>query len=366
MLRLSAISLVQFKNYASRHFDVGQKVVCITGNNGVGKTNLLDAIYYLCFTRSYFNSQDAQNVSYGANGFRLTGCFDRDGQEEELVCTFRLPVQGERASRKEVVLNKEPYSRFSRHLGYFPCVIVTPDDAVLINGGSEQRRRFVDTILSQIDTTYLDNLIAYQKILQQRNALLKSAKETGRLDEALLSVLDGQLAAHGNQIFEKRASFMPGLIQKAAFYYQEIARTDEESDITYRSTLREKTMEELLIQNRQQDLIMQRTVDGIHRDDLIFSLNEHPVKQTASQGQRKNFLFALKLAQYDVLKAAKGRAPLLLLDDIFEKLDHHRIAHLIGMISEPDFGQVFITDTEEGRLKKAFADSYDQVRFVRL
>lgn len=366
MLRLKSISLLQFKNYKRHQIDFNRKMVCITGRNGVGKTNLLDAIYYLCFTRSYFNTQDAQNVAYGNEGFRLVGRFNRHDNEEELVCTFRLAASGSTGSKKEIVLNKESYSRFSRHLGYFPCVIVTPDDAVLINGGSEQRRRFMDMILTQTDTNYLDNLIAYQKILQQRNALLKNTKERGVPDESLLAVLDSQLSAHGTLIFEKRKSFIPDLIQKVAFFYREIADTKEESCLEYKSTLDEIPLKEILIKNRYRDLQLQRTSDGIHRDDLFFSLNGHPVKQSASQGQRKNFLFALKLAQYDILKSAKDLAPLLLLDDIFEKLDHARIAHLINLISKPDFGQVFITDTEESRLKEAFSDKYDQVQMIRL
>lgn len=341
-------------------------MICITGNNGVGKTNLLDAIYYLCFTRSYFNAQDAQNVTFGYEGFRLEGRFCRNGTDEELICTFRSPVPGISGTKKEIILNKEPYSRFSRHLGYFPCVIVTPDDSILINGGSEQRRRFLDMILTQIDTDYLDNLIAYHKILQQRNALLKSSKERGSPDESLLLVLDKQLSAHGIIIFEKRKCFIPELIRKVEFFYREIACTKEDSSLGYQSTLLEMPWKEMLLKNRYRDQQSQRTTDGIHRDDLVFSLNGHPVKQSASQGQRKNFLSALKLAQYDILKAAKDLEPLLLLDDIFEKLDHKRIAHLINLISQPSFGQVFITDTEESRLKDAFSDKYDQVQMFRL
>lgn len=365
MLQLASISLVQFKNYISHQFHFDKKVVCITGNNGIGKTNLLDAIYYLCFTRSYFNAQDAQNIAYGHDGFRVAGHFLRKGNEEELTCTFRLPLAGS-GGKKEISLNKTSYSRFSRHLGYFPCVMVAPDDAVLISGGSEQRRRFIDTILSQTDTAYLDHLIAYQKILQQRNALLKNASDAGSIDDSLLAVLDRQLAHHGDIIFELRKNFVPDLIEKMQFFYNKIAGTGEISGLEYQSSLYEKPLEEILRQNRSRDQLLQRTTDGIHRDDLIFFLNRHPVKQSASQGQRKNFLFALKLAQYEILRSAKGFSPILLLDDLFEKLDHDRIAHLIDVISHPDFGQVFITDTDEGRLKEAFAEEYDQVQVIRL
>lgn len=365
MLQLNSISLVQFKNYNRFHLDITHKRVCITGNNGVGKTNLLDAIYYLCFTRSYFNTQDTQNVTHGRNGFRIAGNFLRKEQIQEVVCTFRLPIPGEKPSRKEFMLNKEPYSRFSKHLGFLPCVVVTPDDSVLINGGSEQRRRFIDTILAQTDAAYLDNLIAYQKILQQRNALLKNT-EHGNPDDALLSILDSQLCRHGNLIYGKRKAFMPTLIRHTALFYREIAQVAEEIDLEYRTTLHGISMEDILLRNRHRDRLMQRTSDGIHRDDLVFTLNGHPLKQSASQGQRKNFLFALKLAQYQIVKEAKGLAPFLLLDDIFEKLDHRRIAHLVHLISNPDFGQVFITDTEENRLRTAFAGRDGQVQMIGL
>lgn len=366
MLRLNSISLTQFKNYIRRDFTFSGKVVCITGNNGVGKTNLLDAIHYLCFTRSYLNAQDSQNITYGYDGFRISGQFLRGEKNEDVTCTFRIALQGERGGKKEVILNQTPYNRFSRHLGYLPCVIVTPDDAILIGGGSEQRRRFIDTMLTQIDAAYLDHLIAYQKILLQRNALLKKARESGTIDEALLGVMDAQLSRHGDLIYEKRKAFMPGLMDTTTFYYRQIAQMAEQSDVQYQSSLHSINMEQLLHQNLQRDMMMQRTTDGIHRDDLIFALNTHPVKQSASQGQRKNFLFALKLAQYDILKKAKNRSPLLLLDDIFEKLDHHRTAHLIHLISGADFGQVFISDTGESRLKTAFAAHFDQVQMIRL
>jgi len=359
LLQLQSISLIQFKNYHHRHFDFHGKMISITGSNGMGKTNLLDAVYYLCFAKSYFHATESLNVLHGHEGFRIEGVFLRNHLEEKITCTFKN-------SRKEIVLNGEPYAKFSRHLGHFPAVIITPDDAVLINGGSEQRRRFIDTILMQVDTDYLDDLIAYQKILQQRNSLLKNIASGKPADDSLFLVFDEQLSRHGNRLFEKRKTFMPSLIEKVRSFYRQISCREENIDLTYQSSLYNLDLRELLLHNRHRDIQLQRTTDGIHRDDLSFLLNGYPMKQTASQGQRKNFLFALKLAQYDILKSFKHFPPILLLDDIFEKLDHTRIAHLISLISGPDFGQVFITDTEEARLRAAFGSSHAQLQVIGL
>lgn len=359
MLQLNAISLIQFKNYHHRRFNFDQKIISITGNNGVGKTNLLDAIYYLCFAKSYFNTQESLNILHDHEGFRLEGDFLKNEKPESIHCTYKR-------GKKEIILNGTPYHRFSRHLGHFPAVIVTPDDAILIGGGSEQRRRFLDTLLTQIDITYLDDLIAYQKILQQRNSLLKNTAPYRSPDQGLLSVFDTQLSLHGTRIFERRNTFLPSLVDKVKSFYRQISGTEEKAGLSYHSSLLETPFDELLQRNHQRDIQLQRTTDGIHRDDLPFLLNGYPMKQTASQGQRKNFLFALKLAQYDILRSYKNFPPLLLLDDLFEKLDHTRITQLISLISGPEFGQVFITDTEESRLKDAFKTDRQAVQVIRL
>lgn len=358
-MRLISIKLIRFKNYLQQQFRFDHKVIGITGNNGMGKTNLLDAIYYLCFTKSYFHFREFQNIAHGHNGFRIEGIFLKKGASETVTCTFRN-------AQKEVRLNEEAYSRFSHHIGQFPAVFIAPDDAQLISGGSEQRRRFTDMLLSQIDTGYLDHLIAYQKILTQRNELLKNAAAQPAFPSALLDTYDEQLAFHGTFIFKKRKEFLSAFTQNVQQYYEKITGDKETIGLQYESVLQQEEFLPLLQHNRHRDAMLQRTSEGVHRDDLLFLMNGYPLKQTGSQGQRKSFLFALKLAQYETLRSFNGFPPLLLLDDIFEKLDNDRIKRLIGIISQPDFGQVFITDTEEERLKKAFAQNFEQLQMIKL
>lgn len=358
-MELTTIKLTRFKNYLQRQFRFDHKVTGITGNNGAGKTNLLDAIYYLCFTKSYFHFRESQNVTHGHDGFRLDGTFLKNGTLETVTCIFRN-------SQKEVKLNEEAYNRFSQHIGQFPAVFIAPDDAILISGGSEPRRRFMDMLLAQINPAYLDHLIAYQKILGQRNELLKNAAAQSAFPSALLETYDEQLASHGGFIFKKRKEFLSAFTENVQQYYGKITGNKETTSLQYESVLHQDDFLQLLQHNRRRDILLQRTSEGIHRDDLFFLMNDHPLKQTGSQGQRKSFLFALKLAQYETLRSFKGFPPLLLLDDIFEKLDHDRITRLIGVISQPDFGQVFITDTEEERLKKAFAQNFDQLQMIHL
>ena len=325
----------------------------------MGKTNLLDAIYYLCFAKSYFNSQDSLNVQHDADGFRLEGRFLKNMKPETVTCTLKQ-------NKKEMLLNGVAYQRLSRHLGNFLAVIIAPDDAVLINGSSEQRRKFFDSLLTQIDLEYLDELIAYQKVLQHRNGLLKNTPSGKFPEPELLSVLDAQLSEYGNNIFKKRKAFFPQLREKVKALYSEISQAKEAVEVDYQSSLNDSRLQDILFQNRSKDILLQRTTDGIHRDDLVFSLNGYSMKQTASQGQRKNFLFALKLAQYELLNSFKHLSPILLLDDIFEKLDHQRLTHLVRFISRPGFGQVFITDTGEERLLKIFQGEKDMLQLLKL
>jgi DNA replication and repair protein RecF len=263
---------------------------------------------------------------------------------ESAVCILR------ETGKKEFSVNEGAYEKFSEHIGRYPCVIIAPDDIQIITDGSEERRRFLDALLSQIDKIYLQHLINYTKILAQRNSLLKSFYETGNKNLSLLDVLDQQLLKPGEYIFEKRKQFLVSFLPHVKKLYTEIARQDEETELHYSSELNQCSLTELLHLNRQRDMAAQRTTGGIHKDDLIFNLSGQLFRNIASQGQRKSLLFALKLAELDVLKESKGFAPLLLLDDVFEKLDEDRIANLLRRVCIENDGQVFITDTNEERL----------------
>ena len=346
MLRLQYISLTQFKNYSNRSFEFQERIIAICGKNGVGKTNLMDAIHYLCFTKSYFTRQDSNNVQQGNTGFRVEGQLSLNNKKEKAVCILR------ETNRKEFLVNENVYDKFSHHIGRYPCVVIAPDDAQLITGGSEERRKFLDALLSQLDAAYLQNLITYNKILQQRNSLLHSFVENGNKDFALLEVLDGQLIKPGEFVFNKRKEFLVSFLPLAKHLYNDISRQSEDVTLLYESELLQASLVELLKLNRQKDCLAQRTTSGIHKDDLEIDLGSLLFRNIASQGQRKSLLFALKLAEMEVLKKEKGFAPLLLLDDVFEKLDEDRITNLLQKVCLENEGQVFITDTNEERLRQ--------------
>jgi len=344
MLHLRSISLLQFKNYTNRSFDFSERIIGICGNNGVGKTNLLDAIHYLCFTKSYFTRADANSTQQGKNGFRLEGNFVLQDKPEKAICILR------ETGKKEFAVNDQQYDKFSQHIGRYPCVIIAPDDALLITGGSEERRKFLDSLLSQLDADYLQHLIIYTKVLQQRNSLLKAFAESGNRNFALLDVLDQQLVKPGYYIFNKRKEFLISFLPAVKHLYLDIAKQQEDISLFYESELQQASFEELLAATRQKDCFAQRTTSGTHRDNIEVNLGSQPFRSIASQGQRKSLLFALKLAEMEVLKKEKGFPPLLLLDDVFEKLDEDRISNLLKKVCNQNEGQVFITDTNEERL----------------
>lgn len=345
MLQLNSISIFQFKNYNQKSFDFTERIIGICGRNGVGKTNLLDAIHYLCFTKSYFTRQDANNVQQGKTGFRLEGQFVLQDKSEKAVCILR------ETGRKELSINDQLYEKFSQHIGRYPCVIIAPDDAELITGDSKLRRAFLDSLLSQLDPEYLQQLIIYKKILEQRNSLLKSFAETGFKDPALLDVLDAQLVPPGDFIFDTRKQFLVSFLPMVKHLYQEISQQQEDLHLFYETELMASSLTDLLRINRYKDLAAQRTTAGVHRDDLEINLGTQAFRSIASQGQRKSLLFALKLAEMDVLKKEKHFPPLLLLDDVFEKLDEDRISNLLQKVCVENEGQVFITDTNAARLQ---------------
>lgn len=360
MLHVQSLSLVQFKNYPEQSFSFPNRITGVCGKNGVGKTNLLDALHYICFTKSYFARSDQVNVQHGREGFRVEAMLELDGGSEQAVCVLR------EAGKKEFSVNGRLYERFAAHIGRYPCVIVAPDDINIILNGSEERRRFIDTILCQLDATYLEDLMRYNKLLQQRNSLLKSWTETGRQDPALLEVLDEQLAEPGTRIFERRKTFLLAFLPLVQQLYHDIARQPEDVSLYYQSSLLQAPFPALLRVNRQADIGAARTTSGIHRDDVAFQLGRHPFKAIASQGQRKSLLFALKLAEMQVLREEKGFAPLLLLDDVFEKLDEERISNLLQRVCTENDGQVFITDTNCDRLNQHLAGITKDFGLIRL
>lgn len=348
MLFLNNISLVQFKNYSGMDFHFNKNVVAVCGDNGVGKTNLLDAIYYLSFTKSYFSRSDQQNMQYGSDGFRVEGKFSLNKQANLVTCILRG------TGKKECLLNQLPYEKLAAHVGKFPCVMITPDDVQIITGGSEERRRFLDSLLSQLDARYLQHLIVYSKVLAQRNSLLRSIAMERHSGSDLLDVYDRQLSEAGTMIFEKRRELLSNFIPAIRDLYVEIAGRQEPLDILYSSQLFQTPLKDLFLQNRDKDLVAQRTLAGIHRDDIDIMLNGQPFRGGASQGQRKSLLFALKLAAFDRLKAEKGFAPLLLLDDVFEKLDEPRMYNLLQRVCSNKDGQIFISDTHGSRIASHF------------
>ena len=390
MLRLTKISITQFKNYNFSTFSFKERVVGICGLNGKGKTNLLDAIHYLCFTKSYFSKTDSAFIQFEKDGFRLEGSVMANYQiaatatgdfsnkkdnhkqngnledkvdqysNDQIVCIFRG------VGKKEFLLNGVPYAKYSEHIGKYPCVMIEPDDIGLITGGSEDRRKFLDTLLCQIDAEYLQQLIIYTKVLQQRNSLLKRFAEQAKTNEGLLEVLNQQLIKPGNYIYSVRKTFTAQIIPLVQQFYKQIANNDEQVTLQYESHLNNATFESILIQNREKDGFLQRTNGGIHKDDISIALNGQVFKNIASQGQRKSLLFALKLAEFELLKVNKGFAPLLLLDDVFEKLDDQRMQNLLNWVCNDNDGQVFITDTHKKRLEDAFIELNTSYQIIEL
>lgn len=360
MFFFNYIALTQFRNYLFQSFNFNERVIGICGANGSGKTNLLDAVHYLCFTKSYFSRADSQSVYNGLQGFRIEGEVINNHEHFQLVCVLR------ENSRKEFSINNEEYKKFSLHIGKFPCVMIAPDDVELITGSSEERRKFVDTILSQLNTSYLQYLIDYNKILQQRNGLLKAAAEHNRLDESLLDILDNQLCEKGGQLFFWRDEFMRSFIPLVQKEYCNIAGNNDAIELEYSSQLSNTSFKQLLNENRSRDMYLQRTGCGIHKDDIEIKMGGQAFKSVASQGQRKSLLFALKLAEFNTLEQHKGFAPVLLLDDVFEKLDAQRMQNLLQKVCCNTETQVFITDTHKERLQQAFESLDVKYQLIKL
>jgi DNA replication and repair protein RecF len=360
MLYLNKISLFQFKNYSHNHWQFTEPVIGICGPNGVGKTNLLDAIYFLCFTKGYFNRQDANNVQQGKQGMRIEGSFLNNTGLMEVVGILR------ENNKKEFLLNTETYKKFSEHIGRIPCVMIAPDDISIITGLSEERRRFIDTIISQYNQSYLEALIQYNKLLQQRNSWLKQIAEHKVYDKDLLEAINLQMVHYGKIIYKQRQLFMQEFTPMVIQYYTEIANNNDGLKLQYESHLHDNDFESLLKSSVDKDIILQRTQMGVHKDDLTFYMHDIAFKTRASQGQRKTLLLALKLAEFSILKKEKAVAPILLLDDIFEKLDEQRMEKLFYKVCVSEQCQVFITDTHYNRLNEYLSKMQINFQIINL
>jgi DNA replication and repair protein RecF len=345
---LKHLSLINFKNYASFEANFSEKINCFVGNNGMGKTNLLDAIYYLSFCKSFFNSIDSQNIKHNEGFFVLQGTFNKFEEDIEVYCGIK------RNQKKIFKKNKKEYERLSDHIGQFPLVMISPGDAELINGSSEIRRKFLDSIISQYDKLYLDKLISYNQVLKQRNTLLKQFFESRSFDSETLEIWDEQLIIHGRIIIEIRENFLKEFIPIFNKYYRFISNSAEEVTLTYENSLSDRDFKGALLASLPRDRALHYTTVGPHKDDLEFNINGFSLKKFASQGQQKSYLLALKLAQLEFIKDKKNTKPLLLLDDVYDKLDEERFTKLIEMVSSNDFGQIFITDTHPERMQKLF------------
>ena len=348
-VHLSSIKLVHFKNYEQQSLALSPRLNCFTGLNGMGKTNVLDAIHFLCLCRSHTGLADKNLVRHGESFFRLEGVFQSEPERIKIVSRF-VPGQ-----RKEFECDGVTFTRLTDYIGRFPVVMIAPDDVALVQDGSEERRRFIDNTLSQISADYLRNLLIYNALLKQRNALLKKFAEEKYFDAALLEAIDRQMPAPAAVLFRQRSDFLNDFRPLFAEYYREISGGHESVEVGYESDLLAAPLDVLLKNNAEKDRLLQRTAAGPHRDDLLLVMDGQPLKKFASQGQLKSFLLALRLAQYEVLRREKGFAPLLLLDDIFDKLDEHRVRRLIGLLIGRDFGQIFITDTQRNRLENIIA-----------
>lgn len=345
---LQQLSFLNFKNYAEAELTLTDGVNAFVGNNGAGKTNLLDAVHYLSLCKSYFNPIDSQQIKQGADFFMINGTFQRNGSKEVVACGLK------RNQKKQFKRNKKDYQRLADHIGLLPLVMISPYDISIIIEGSEERRKFIDNVISQTDNQYLDELIAYNKYLGNRNSMLKQIADTGRYDPDLLAVMDEQLIASGTRIFRKRREFMEAFTPVFNQHYSFISGDAERVELIYESQLLNDDFAGLLKKSLERDRVLERTTTGIHKDDLQFNIHGMSMKKFGSQGQQKSFLIALKLAQYSFLTQKKGFKPLLLLDDIFDKLDEGRVTKLMQMVSNHDFGQVFITDTSMARVQGIF------------
>ena len=359
-MHLKSLSLLNYKNFDSVEFDFDSKINCIVGDNGKGKTNVLDSIYQLAFGKSYFNPISSQSIRHGTEFFVIEGLYQKAQREERILVSMK------RGQKKVIKRNNKPYEKVREHIGFLPTVIISPADRDLIIEGSETRRKFMDGVISQGDNLYLNTLIDYTKIVSQRNSLLKFFAANRTFDRDNLEVYNLQLQEMGTFLFNKRQAFLEKFIPIFQKRYASISNNKEEVSITYRSQLKETDLGQLLEDNLQKDMALQYTSIGTHKDDLLFEIEGHPVKKFGSQGQQKSFLIALKLAQFDFIKELSKVNPILLLDDIFDKLDEKRVAHIVELVATDELGQLFISDTHGLRTEKVVQQTGQSYKMFKL
>lgn len=337
------LKLFNFKNHSEKSFDFSPEINCFVGNNGAGKTNILDALHYLSMAKSFLGNLDAQNILHDSDFFAIEA--EIQGDEKNDIIKVQLPKEGKKIIKK----NDKTYERIADHIGFLPSVMISPYDANLISDGSESRRKFLDAMISQTDSDYLFALIQYQKTLQQRNALLKYFAKNRTFDLDSIEIYNEPLNKFGTQIFEKRQRFVASILPTIQHFYEIISKGNEKVTVIYESNLNDQNFEEILSENLEKDRVLTYTSRGIHKDDLRFEMNGNLIKKFGSQGQQKSFLIALKLAQIKRIKDITNKNPILLLDDIFDKLDDNRVSQLIELVNQQNFGQIFITDTHRER-----------------
>ncbi len=347
-MHIEKLSIVNFKNYRQVELDLSSEINCFVGSNGAGKTNLLDAVHYLSMCRSYLNPVDSQNILFDEQFFVIQGLWKRGEAADQIYCGVK------KGTKKVFKKNKVQYEKLAEHIGCYPSVMISPYDRNLISEGSELRRKWMDGIIAQFDHHFLDDLIKYGKALDQRNALLKNMADFGFFNRESIEVWDAQLVTYGQRIFSARSAFLEEFIGVFQKYYDDLSDQKETVGLEYKSHLLEGEFLRQLQQAERQDHRKQYTTIGLHKDDLIFTINGHPVKKFGSQGQQKSYLIALKLAQFEWLTRYLKVKPIMLLDDIFDKLDNKRVGRLMQLVSDNNFGQVLVTDTDEERVKRIF------------
>jgi DNA replication and repair protein RecF len=357
---LKQLTLTNFKNYELNELEFSPKINCFVGNNGVGKTNILDAIHYLSLTKSFFNNIDGISIMHGEDYFIIQGIFVRDDEEDQIYCAFQ------RQKQKLLKRNGKEYQKLSDHVGRYPVVMISPADSALITEGSEDRRRFLNKIISQYNAEYLESVLRYNKALQQRNKLLKDFKSTGKFDIDVLSIWDAQLVKYGSYVYHERNILVNELIPVFQEYYSLISSGKEIVKLTYKSHLSEGDFQEALQNSIAKDRFLEYTTVGIHKDDLVLEMNDFSVKSLGSQGQQKSYLVALKLAKFDYIKRKAGFSPILLLDDIFDKFDSDRVEQIIRLVGNNRFGQIFITDTLQNRLQEILSSHKTEYKLFKI